>query len=183
RWVIMLNKFFTLGVFITFAFTMMSVVIGIGSTLLGLIVGHYMGAFDMTILGNFLGELLPQMALTFIGTFIAAGYAALAAMISRHVMATIIIGVVATIGEPSTLIIVSMVRGIFKIDLYGLFLMTPSYNINNITMQLNGAVYIPLAPEGFIPFTLLTSWLILIAWVVGLVILSVRIFSRQDITS
>ncbi len=183
RWVIMANKFLTLGLFITLAFILLSLVIGVGSVILGQVVGHPMGAFDMTIFGTFLRDLSLQMSLTFAGTFISAGYAAIGAMLSRHVMATIIIGMVATLGEPSTLLIVSLARGLFKIDLYGLYAFTPSYNMGNITASQMGTVFAPVAPEGFIPFSQTASWLILLVWVVALIGLSIHNFTRPDITS
>jgi len=183
RWAILLNKFFTLGIFITIAFIMMSIFAGIGSIVLGQIVGHNMGIFDGDTLGKFIGDISVQMGLTFIGTFISAGYTALAAMYARHVIGTIVIGLVVTLGEPSTLLMVSLARSLLHIDLYPIYLLTPSYNITNINGHELGFTYAPLAPDGFVPFTTTASWFILIAWVVCLIMLSIRNFTRQDITA
>jgi len=183
RWMILLNKFFTLGIFITIAFIMMSIFTGIGSILLGQVVGYDMGVFDGNVLGKFIRDISVQMGLTFVGTFISAGYTALAAMYARHVIGTIVIGLVVTLGEPSTLLLVSLARSLLHIDLYPIYLLTPSYNIANINGYELGFTYAPLAPDGFVPFTTTASWFILIAWVVCLIMLSIRNFTRQDITT
>jgi len=98
RWVIMLNKFFTLGVFITIAFTMMSLFVGVGSIVLGQIVGHNMGVFDANSLGEFIRDIITQMGLTLVTTFIATGYTALAAMYTKNIIGTIFTSLLITLG-------------------------------------------------------------------------------------
>lgn len=183
RWMIMLNKFFTMAVFIIIAFVMMSVFVGIGSILLAQIIGHDMGVFDATTLGKFMRDMLTQMGLTLVITFIATGYTALAAMYSKNIIGTIFIGLLISLGEPSILLLVALGRSLLGIDLFPLYLLTPSYNMSSIrNAEMGMERFAPLAPEGFVPFSLTVSWLILVGWVVFLIALSIRNFTRQDIT-
>lgn len=183
RWMIMLNKFFTLAIFITIAFIMMSIFVGIGSLVLAQIVGHDMGVFDANTFGKFIRDIATQMGLTLVTTFIATGYTALAAMYSKNIIGTIFIGLLITLGEPSVLLLVSLGRSLLSIDLFPLYLLTPSYNMSIIrNAEMGMEPFVPLAPEGFVPFSVSVSWLILIGWVVFLIALSIRNFTRQDIT-
>jgi ABC-type transport system involved in multi-copper enzyme maturation permease subunit len=184
RWMIMLNKFLTLAAFITIAFVMMSIFVGVGSIVLGQIVGHDMGVFDASTFGKFIRDILTQMGLTLVTTFIATGYTALAAMYSRNIIGTIFIGLLITLGEPSVLLLVSLGRSLLGIDLFPLYLLTPSHNMSSIrNVEMGMEPFVPLAPEGFVPFSLIISWFILVGWVVFLIALSIRNFTRQDITS
>ncbi|MCU0479917.1 MAG: ABC transporter permease [Anaerolineae bacterium] len=184
RWVIMLNKFFTLGVFITIAFVMMSIFVGIGSIVLAQIVGYNMGVFDADTFGKFIRDITSQMALTLVTTFIATGYTALAAMYTKNIIGTIFTSLLITLGEPSVLLLVSLGRSLLSIDLFPLYLLTPTYNFSNIrNAEMGYEAFVPLAPEGFVPFSVTISWLILIGWIVFLVSLSIRNFTSQDITA
>ncbi|MDX2077300.1 MAG: ABC transporter permease [bacterium] len=184
RWVIMLNKFFTLAVFITIAFIMMSVFVGIGSIILAQIVRHDMGVFNGNTLGKFIRDISTQMALTLVITFIATGYTALAAMYTKNIIGTIFTSLLITLGEPSVLLLISLGRSLLHIDLFPLFLLTPTYNFSSIrNAEMGYETFIPLAPEGFVPFSVGVSWLILIGWIVFLIALSIRNFIRQDITA
>ena len=183
RWVIMATKFFTLAVFITIAFIMMSIFVGIGSLVLGQIVGHDMGVFDANTFSKFIRDIVTQMGLTLITTFIATGYTALAAMYSKNIIGTIFIGLLVSLGEPSVLLLVSLGRSLLSIDLFPLYLLTPSHNMSSIrNAEMGFEPFIPLAPEGFVPFSITVSWLILVGWIVFLIALSIRNFTRQDIT-
>ncbi|MCL4254379.1 MAG: hypothetical protein KJ043_11450, partial [Anaerolineae bacterium] len=163
---------------------MMSVFVGIGSIVLGQIVGHDMGVFDANTFGKFVRDMLSQMGLTLVTTFIATGYTALAAMYSKNIIGTIFIGLLITLGEPTVLLLVSLGRSLLSIDLFPLYLLTPSHNMSSIrNAEMGMEPFIPLAPEGFVPFSLTISWLILVGWIVFLIALSIRNFTRQDITS
>lgn len=184
RWVIMLNKFFTLGIFITIAFTMMSIIVGIGSIILAQVVGYNMGVLDGNTLSKFTRDISTQIALTLVTTFIATGYTALAAMYTKNIIGTIFTSLLITLGEPSVLLLVGLGRSLLHIDLFPLYLFTPTYNFGNIrTSEMGYENFVPLAPDGFVPFSASVSWLILIGWIIFLIAFAIRNFTRQDITA
>ncbi|PJF28787.1 MAG: hypothetical protein CUN52_11690 [Phototrophicales bacterium] len=183
RWVIMLNKFFTLAVFVIIAFILMSIIAGVGAILLAQIVGHDMGVFDANTFGKFIRDIFVQMGLTIVNTIIAMGYTALAAMYAKNIIGTVFIGLLITLAEPTVLIFIALVYRILNINLFVLYLFTPSYNFANIwSIEMGLGQLTPPAPQGFVPFSLSTSWLILIGWVICLCTLSIYHFNRQDIT-
>lgn len=184
RWIIMLNKFFTLAVLMTVAFTLMSIFVGVGSMVLAQVVGYDMGVIDGNTVGKFVRDIITQMALTLVTTFIATGYTALAAMYTKNIIGTIFTSLLITLGEPSVLLLVSLGRTLLNIDLFTLYLLTPTHNfssIRNAEMGFEG--FVPLAPAGFVPFSITISWLILVGWIIFLIALSIRNFTRQDITA
>jgi hypothetical protein len=143
-----------------------------------------MGVLDGDTVGKFVRDISVQMALTLVTTFIATGYTALAAMYTKNIIGTIFTSLLITLGEPSVLLLVSLGRSLLNIDLFALYLLTPTHNfsaIRNAEMGYEG--FIPLAPIGFVPFSITVSWLILIGWIIILTALAIRNFTRQDITA
>jgi len=184
-------KFATLGVLVLVTFVIMSIILGLGVGVLTMISGADYGPRITTdVLADFAGDYLLQMALAFTATLILAGYAALAAMLTRSILGGILIG----LG-------LSFLEGLIPVGLFliALFLdfptvlhlsrIFPAYNLANISEWIiNGK-----ALETTIPFrdgeqiiysdSLGFSLAMTTLWVVLLVGLTIYFFRRQDITS
>ncbi len=138
---------------------------------------------------DFLGDYALQAATAFTATVIAAGYAALAAMITRSVLGSVVAGLMTVfvfeLGSFAALALLGMLLG--RPELIALYQLTPGYNLGNITSLINEGVPFTFGTQAMTryagPNSLGLSIFILAAWVVGLVAVTAALFRRQDITS
>lgn len=134
----------------------------------------------------YLAELFSQILVTFASLLISAAIAALIAMYSRSVMASVFLTVGVGIVEFSSMLLLLLVGNILnRPNLVNFFAMTPTYNLGNIKSWIVEGVGSNLA--GMPGFTavqpLPVSVVIVLAWLVGLLVLTAVLFNRQDINS
>lgn len=184
---LILVKFFAVAVFVVFAFALMSILLTAGIGLVSAVVGASYGPdINGDVLRDFAEDYSLNMLAAFLTTILAAGFAALAAMITRSILGSAVIGIVVTIGENFLSLPLSFIAGLLKADLFQhLFRFTPGYNLNRLMAYLFGEV-----PEGLevqsgkiIHDSQLFSETVLVVWVVGLVVLTAYLFQRQDVTN
>jgi ABC-type transport system involved in multi-copper enzyme maturation permease subunit len=182
---LILTKFVALGAFVVVAFGAASLILGVGWGIPVRIAGSEYGPpLSGAVLSEFLSDYLVQAATAFTATLIAASYAALAAMVTRSILASMMVG--------SGIMLVEMVSpGLFSLlgvlvgrpELAALYQLMPSYNLSNVASWASWGQPTFFQLEYAEPNSLGLSLLILVIWVVGLVGLTTYLFQRQDVTS
>jgi len=191
RLAIILTKFFTVGAFVIVAFVVMSIILALGSWLLVAMAGGTYGPKPTgEVIRNFIGDYTLQAATSFTAVMIAAGYAALAAMLTRSILGGVVAGVIITAAEGLSILALIIVGSLFDIPkLVLLYRLTPTYNLLNVTSWLRSNEPNAINFENFAGTdiyhsdTLLFSLVVLAMWMVGLISLTSGLFQRQDITS
>jgi ABC-type transport system involved in multi-copper enzyme maturation permease subunit len=185
RTTLLLNKFFVIAAFMMFAWTLMAVIVCLGVGLMHLIYGASYGSFDGETVRRFAGEYLLNMSVTGTATLIAAGYAALAAMITRSILSSFFITIIITIVEDALLLVLFILYGLLDLNLLRLYVYTPSFNLLNITNWVSNGGPTPVGQD-MIPSTTLSleaSIAIIAAWIIIILGLTLWRFNRQDITT
>jgi len=184
---LILVKFVAVAVFVVMAFTLMSILLTIGFGLLHVVAGaDYGPVIKGDVLRDFAEDYALQMSYAFMSTIIAAGYAALAAMITRSILGSVAFGVVVAIGETMLAFPLGLISWLLDTNIpMHLYRYVPSYNLLNLFVYLNGET-----PEGMefpsgkvVLDTQLFHETVLVCWVVGLVALTAYLFQKQDITN
>jgi ABC-type transport system involved in multi-copper enzyme maturation permease subunit len=191
RSAIILNKFFTMAVFVVAAFLLMCVIIGVGVGILTALAGAaYPPALSDLAPGElerFLRQFGAQASVAFAAALIAAAYAALGGIFTRSILGAVAVGVLLTLAEQGIAVMLFILNQIAENpDLLQLYLFTPGYNLANLSTWAGfGGGYLPpyMTPYGFTPFSVEASTLLVIAWLVGLISACVWLFRRQDITT
>lgn len=181
-------KFVTVALFILFAFTLMSILLTIGVGLVSWVAGvSYGPTIDGDVLRDFVEDYALQMLYAFLSTVIAAGFVSLAAMITRSILGSTIIGIVLVIGQTMLFLPLGLLSWLLKTDFFmHIYRFLPSYNLFNLMSYLYGdtpeGMDMPVSEELIID-TQLFSEAVLLCWVVGLIALTAYLFQRQDITN
>jgi hypothetical protein len=138
-------KFITVAIFIVFAFILMSIILTAGFGIVSWIAeAPYGPQLQGDVLREFAENYSLQMLMAFISTIIAAGFASLAAMITRSILGSVITGIVLAIGE--TLLFLPLALISFWLDnenIMHIYRFIPSYNLFNLFTWLVGET-----PEG-----------------------------------
>ena len=184
---LILVKFVTVGLFIIFAFTLMSVLLTSGIGLVSIVAGAAYGPpLESGVLAEFAQDYGLQMLYAFLSTTIAAGYAALAAMITRSILGSVITGIVVSIGETMLFIPLYLIAQLLgREGVLHIYRFVPSYNLLNLFAWLSGETPGGLEmPSGaVIVDSQLFAEAVLVCWVIGLIALTAYAFQRQDITN
>lgn len=179
-------KFITVGIFIVLAFVIMSILLGIGFGLVSVAIGaNYGPALSGEVLTDFIDTYLKQALTTFLGTLLAGSYAALAAMMTRSILGSVLIGFLIMFIQTLLALPLALLAWLLSFpDILHIYRFTPFYSLTNLTgwlfenspvgMEINGTTYNDSAEF---------SLVLLICWVVGLVGLTAYLFQRQDITN
>ena len=190
---LILVKFVTLGLYIVLAFVLMSLLWALGWGLLAKIAGGSYGpAVTGSVLGDFAGDYALQASLAFSNTLIAAGYAALAAMITRSILGSVLVSFGAVALENVSIVIFLLVGWFLRVPrIVEAYRFTPSYNLSNVAKWISDdapATIRPYADRSRYSDLLLSDSLgfslaVLVVWMVGLVALSIYLFRRQDLAT
>lgn len=192
RAALILVKFLALGVFVVLAFMLMSILWAAGWALLTRIAGAAYGPrVTVDVLRDFAGDYALSASLAFTSTLIAAGYAALAGMLTRSILGGVLVGFGLTFVENLSIIGLMLVGWFLDVPkIVHLYRFTPGYNLINVASWINDD-----APNAMRPFeegryagivlsdSLEFSVAVLAVWIVGLIVLAMALFQRQDITS
>lgn len=187
RTALILTKFLILGSLILLALMLTSLIVTAGGWLTAVLFdvpyGPALADMDVAV---FLQEYVVQVLVTFAGTLIVAAYAALIAMYSRSVIASLLLSVGLSILEFASILLLLIVgSALERPNLVNLFVVTPSYNLENVrSWVVEGIGSTAGGIPGFtaVP-TLDVSVLIVLLWLVGLLGVTAAIFQRQDITT
>ncbi|MBN1562199.1 MAG: hypothetical protein JXA10_00040, partial [Anaerolineae bacterium] len=193
RAVLLLMKFIALGVFVVVAFVLMSIIWSIGWGVLAQIAGvDYGPAITGQVLADFAQDYTKQASLTFTSTMIAAGYAALAGMVTRSILGGVLVSFGITLFEGGLILGLMLIGWLLDIPrIVHIYQYMPFYNMANVTSWINDHVALAMRPYGedheysYIVFSdsLAFSLIVLAVWVIGLYALIAYLFQRQDITT
>lgn len=192
RFSLVLVKFVALGVFVVLAFALMSVLWASGWWVLTQIAGASYGPrITAEVIRDFAGDYALAASLAFTSTIIAAGYAALAGMLTRSVLGGVIVGFAVTFAENLSIVVLLLIGWLLDIPKAVLaYRFTPGYNLLNVASWISEKAPSVVRPyeggthaEIVLSDSLEFSVLVLAAWVVGLILLTGLLFRRQDITS
>lgn len=179
---LILNKFLTFSVFVLVAMLLMSIILGIGPGIVAAILGIDYGLGSAgDVMGEFLRDYILQMFVVLTIAFIAACYAAIAAMYTKNVLSSVILGVLLTIAENGLLAFIGLIQWLFNIDLLFIYQFTPTYNLANISSWITSGVGHGVFGDQLPILSLEQSLLIMVVLVAGLISLAVFAFQRQDI--
>ena len=187
RTTLILSKFLVLGFLMLLSLTLTSLVVTGGGWLQTVLVDvPYGPALSEVDMATYLQGLLMQVFVTFVGTLIVAAYAALIAMYSRSIIASLLLSVGVSILEFSASLLLLLVSQVLqKPELVNVVVGSPTYNLENVRSWVVDGVGSNFG--GFPDFTaVLPMWaslLILLAWLVGLLGGTALLFRRQDINS
>jgi ABC-type transport system involved in multi-copper enzyme maturation permease subunit len=187
RTVLILSKFIVLSSLILLAILATSLILTGGNWLSSVLFnssyGPPLAEVDIAV---FLTEYLSQILVTFANLLIFAAIAALIAMYSRSVMASLLLTIGVGILEFGLILLLLLVGNILKRPgLVNIFAGTPSYNLENIKSWIVDGVGSNVGGmPGFTAVqTLPVSILIVIGWLVGLLLVTTLLFRRQDINN
>ena len=190
RSALILIKFVTLGAFVVIAFVLGSVIWTLGGWILTQIAGVSYGPHVTgSVLKDFAGDYGLAAGLAFTSTLVAAGYAALAGMVTRSILGGVLVGFAATFLENLSifgLIIVGYFLNIPRV--VHLYRLTPGYNLINVASWINDKVATNMDVEVgnkvkyVFSDSLMFSVVVLAAWMGGLVMLTIYLFRKQDIS-
>jgi ABC-2 type transport system permease protein len=184
---LILVKFLAVALFVVFAFVLMSLLLTFGLGLVSIATGASYGpSLASDVLAEFAKDYGLQMLYAFMSTIIAAGYASLAAMITRSILGSAITAILVSIGETMLFVPLYLIAQLLGTEsVLHLYRFIPSYNLLNLFTWLNGDT-----PGGFelpsgqiIVDNQLFAEVVLACWVIGLVTLTAYLFQRQDITN
>ncbi len=192
RVALILTKFVTLGVFVLLAFVLTSLIIAVGFGVLASIADYDYGpAVTGAVLADFSEDYAIQASTTFTTTIISAGYAALAAMVTRSILGGVLLSFAITIAESFSVLGLVLIGYFLDIPkIVHLYRLTPLYNVLNVLSWVNENRAIDMGLfEGdparviILSDSLSFSLVALVGWVVGVVALAVFLFQRQDIVT
>ena len=186
RWALILAKFLTTSLLILAAFLAASLIMGVGMLLPVSVAGGTVGpALSGPVLGDFLTDYAARMGLALLSALLATGYAALAALLTRTILGSVLIAMGVFMLEevlPGLLGLLGML--LHRPEVVALFQLTPAYNLQNLlTWRLTGVGYTnPVLSLYAAPNSPALSVAILVGWVILIVGVSIMAFARQDIT-
>ena len=186
RWKLILAKYISLTGLLMLALILTSLISGLGQVLAHAVLDKPYGP-ELTgkAFFDFLTRYSEYALLGSLSLLILAGFAALSALLSRSMLGTLLIGFAFAVLEPLSLGVLGIFANLFnKPEITNLYMFTPSYHLDNALSWFTAQQ--PLLPP-FIHFTtefgLGASLAILAGWIALLIVVTIYIFQKQDITS
>lgn len=187
RTVLILSKFIVLSSLMLLSLLATSLILTGGNWLSSVLFNSSYGPPLAEVdIAAFLTEYLSQILVTFANLLIFSAVAALIAMYSRSVMASLLLTIGVGIVEFGLILLLLLVGNILKRpSLVNIFAGTPSYNLENIKSWIVDGVGSNVGGmPGFTAVqTLPVSILIVVGWLVGLLLVTILLFRRQDINN
>jgi hypothetical protein len=180
-------KFLVLATLILLALLLTSLVLAGGGWLQAVLFDIPFGpALADLDVAAFLQQSVLQVVMTFASTLIVASYAAMIAMYSRSIIASLLLSVGVGIVElTSSVLLLIVSQALQRPNLVNIIVALPTYNLDNVRSWVVDGVASTMG--GFPGFTAVPPlWLsvfILLLWLGGLVGGTAVLFRRQDITS
>jgi hypothetical protein len=144
----------------------------------------YGPAFNWVTISDFMVDYGQQFLLGLLSLLILAGFAALAAILTRSILGGLLSSLGFSVVEPMSLGLLMFLRSIINVpEIINLYMLMPSFHIDNARSWFLqdiplAASYMPVNTEISLGFSLI----ILVTWALGLTGLAVFLFQRQDIT-
>lgn len=183
---LILIKFFTVAYFVLLVFIVTGIVLTIGGLLISVLLGADFGpSLGNAELGKFAEDYSGQMLLAFVSMIVSAGYAALAAMVTRSILGSLIMGMIMTVGEALLILPLYLISALLNApNVLHMYRFLPTYNLLNMFGWIfeDEAIQMEIGDK-MISDPLSFSVGMLVVWVVGLVSLTAYLFQRQDIVN
>lgn len=180
---LILCKFGAVCAFEVLAFALASAILSLGIGLAAALAGGTLVHQPGDALTDWASKCAAQALLTLISALIAAGYAAVAGLVTRSMLGGVLFGLGAVMGEQFLLVgLMQIADWLHEPRVLSLYRFTPSYNASNILSQFSDSSSIATL-LGLPAHSPAFSWALLVAWGTGLVALATLLFQRQDITS
>lgn len=146
---------------------------------------YYGPEFTYAVAIDTLRAYIFEAILTSISLLILGTFAAIAAMLTRSVIGSLLLSFGLSLVDLLSIMLFLILGNIFnKPELINLYSFTPSYNLENIHVELFDHYAEMASLPGFTAdFNLGSSLLILFIWILALMALSIWLFQRQDITT
>ena len=184
---LLLIKFLAVGIFVVLAFGLTSILWAGGQWfVLAVIDANYGPAVNSEVLSDFAQDYALQAITTFVSVIIAAGYAAVAAIITRSILGSVVVGFVLTLAEGFSILALFLVVWLIGDErILHLYRLTPTYNLINVSTWVNEhrAAGFEMPSEEMIYDNLMFSLVILAIWMIGLIASTTFFFQQQDITN
>ncbi len=183
---LLLAKFITLIAIIATSLLVTTLIAGVMQVIAHKIADlPYGPALSAEALADFARMYIREALLSVASLIILAGYASLAALLTRSILGSLMLGLGFSIVEPITITFFGLLGKLLDNNqAVNLYRFVPTYNIDNIRAWLVTDEALTGMPFGFnAEASLGFSAAMLALWIVGLVLLSAVIFQRQDITS
>lgn len=192
RRALILAKFLTVGLLVIVAFTVMSLIWGSGQGIMAVVAGvDYGPPLTGAVVSAFVANYLLVAGLAFVSVVIGAGYVALTAMLMRSILGGVLVGLAITVAEPVSLFgLFGLSRLLGMPMIVQLFRFSPFYNLDNAHSWMAngepsqlGTTFAQVSADYTFSDSLAFSLFFLALWFVGLIVLNVFLFQRQDITA
>jgi len=182
---LLLTKFVALALFVMLAYFVMTIFWTMGWGLSVWVAdANYGPTITGEVINTFVGDYLLKAGLTFFAVVIAAGFAALAAMITRSILGSIVGGFIISVAETSSLLgfaFMAFVTGYEHVVQMVRF--TPTYAIMNVTNWVEAEQSTNWeVGDQIISSSMETSILVLVVWVLVLIGLTLLAFRCQDLS-
>lgn len=144
----------------------------------------YQPAFSAEAIGDFIQTYLREAGFAITSLFLMTGFAAIAAILTRSVLGSLLLGLGLSVLELVSGLLLAFVGHIIDWpELANAYQFMPSYSIENIRSWLvvNSSFPAPL-PAFTVEPPLLFSVIVLAIWLLGSTGLAIWLFRRQDIT-
>ncbi len=185
---LILAKFLVIGIIIVFTFVLTSVIAGIGMGIVSVAAdASYGPKISGDVLQEFAEDYLLQATVAFVATVIGAGYAMIAAMVTRSILGSLIASyVIATAEGLSFLAFILIAFFLKNVDILRMYRFTPTYNLLNVVnwLNFNRPARLRDWDDNIVSSDSMTfSMVVLFIWVFALITLTTIAFQRQDITN
>lgn len=183
RVILVVNKFMVVAALQVLALVVAFAILILGTAGAIVLSGGNLGAIPGDGLVKVLGASTLQIALAPLLALISAGYAALAAMLTRSILGGVLIGLGATMGEQLLLVVLGQIAGwLHDPGILKLYRFTPTYSMANLTAWVYDGSPASML-QGLVADSAAFSLANLVGWAAGLVALAAFLFHRQDITT
>lgn len=183
---LIMAKFLSVSVAVIIAMTLTSFVAMLGGLLWASIAGvDVIPSINGNTLSEFLQDYSLQATTAFSGTLIAAGFSAIAAVFTRSILGSVIVGFIFSIVDIGIIIALGIVSAFLDDEtLLHIVRITPNYNLLNISSWVNNTMGTGLTINGeFFEDSAIFSIIIILAWILALVGSAIALFRSQDIVN
>jgi ABC-type transport system involved in multi-copper enzyme maturation permease subunit len=186
RWSLVLVKFMTVALLILSVFFVASLILGLGMALpIRVTGGSYGPGVTGKVLGGFLVDYALRMGLVLLSALLATAYAALAALATRSILGSLLVGIGVFMLEEALPGLLGLIGTLLhRPEIITLHRFAPAYNLQNLLIwRLSGEGYTyPALSRYAEPNSPVLSLAILGLWLALLIGLAVAAFNRQDIS-
>ncbi len=183
---VVLAKAGTSTFLVLLSFIVTSLIVGIGQSITHRVVGiGYGPPLTGATLLEFAGIYAGHMLLGMLSLLILAGFATLGALFTRSILGALLAGLGLAVLEPISRVLLILLSQILNLpNITNLYQFAATYHLDNARSWILSDQALAQPIPGFAAeWSLLGSLFVLVIWVAALMVSSIMIFRRQDITT